>query len=150
MHARVWHNLSEANWHGQHGPIAAIGIDLVEISQVESFLRRYDRDTLTLIFAAKELDASQLNPNPAQYLALCFASKEALGKALGTGLAEIHWFEIAARLNPLGRLSASLSGSARQKADELGWQHWEMSWLSWQNHLLVRAIAYQSITSNDS
>lgn len=152
MHAPVWYNPSGANRqsNGQHGSIAAIGIDLVEIAQVEGFLRRYDRDTLTLIFAPPELDASQLDPAPAKYLALCFASKEALGKALGTGLAGIHWFEIAAKLDPLGRLSVDLSGSARQKANELGWQHWEMSWLSWQNHLLVCAIAYQSTTNNDS
>ncbi|MBP0033536.1 MAG: 4'-phosphopantetheinyl transferase superfamily protein [Roseofilum sp. Belize BBD 4] len=152
MRAPVWHKLSGANQQSnrQDGSIAAIGIDLVEISRVENFLHRYDRDTLTLIFASKELDASQLDPTPAKYLALCFASKEALGKALGTGLAEIHWFEIAAQLNPLGHLSVDLSGSARQKADELGWLRWEMSWLSWQNHLLVCAIAYQSTTSNDS
>jgi len=152
MHAPVWDNSSGANRqsNGQHGSIAAIGIDLVEIARIEGFLRRYDSDALALIFAPQELEASQLDLAPAKYLALCFASKEAIGKALGTGLAGIHWFEIAARLDSWGRLVVNLSGSARQKADELGWQHWEMSWLSWQNHLLVCAIAYQSTTRNDS
>lgn len=127
----------------QSNRIAAIGIDLVEIAKIESIISRYDRQTLTLVFSPWELDASQLAAVPQEYLALCFASKEAIGKALSTGLAGINWFDITARLDLSGYLSVELLGSARQKADELGLQQWEMSWFSWQNHLLVRAIAYQ-------
>ncbi|MBP0020472.1 MAG: 4'-phosphopantetheinyl transferase superfamily protein [Cyanobacteria bacterium SBLK] len=123
--------------------IKAVGIDLVEIAKIEGFIERYDREILALVFASEELDASRLAPKAEEYLALCFASKEAIGKALATGLAEINWFDIAAKLDSSGRLSVNLLGSARQKANELGLQQWEMSWVSWQHHLLVRAIAYQ-------
>ncbi|MEM9538576.1 MAG: 4'-phosphopantetheinyl transferase superfamily protein [Cyanobacteria bacterium P01_E01_bin.42] len=133
--------------------IKAVGIDLVEIAKIEGLIERYDRETLTLVFAAEELEASRLEanqleanrlaPKAEEYLALCFASKEAIGKALATGLAEINWFDIVAKLDSSGRLSVNLLGSARQKADELGLQQWEMSWVSWQHHLFVRAIAYQ-------
>ena len=123
--------------------IKAVGIDLVEIAKIEGFIDRYDRETLALVFASQELDASRLAPKAEEYLALCFASKEAIGKALATGLAGINWFDIAAQLDSSGRLSVNLLASARQKANELGLQQWEMSWVSWQHHLLVRAIAYQ-------
>ena len=123
--------------------IKAIGIDLVEIAKIESIISCHDRQTLTLVFSPRELDAGQLAAVPREYLALCFASKEAIGKALSTGLAGINWFDITAKLDSSGYLSVDLLGSARQKADELGLQQWEMSWCYWQNHLLVRAIAYQ-------
>ena len=128
--------------------IKAIGIDLVEIAKIERIVSRYDRQTLTLVFSPQELDAGKLAAVPREYWALCFASKEAIGKALSTGLAEINWFDITAKLDSSGYLRVDLSGSARQKADELGLQQWEMSWFSWQSHLLVRAIAYQRTITN--
>ena len=79
--------------------IKAIGIDLVEIAKIERIVSRYDRQTLTLVFSPQELDTGQLAAVPEEYWALCFASKEAIGKALSTGLAEINWFDITAKLD---------------------------------------------------
>ena len=79
--------------------IKAIGIDLVEIAKIERIVSRYDRQTLTLVFSPQEFDAGQLAAVPEEYLALCFASKEAIGKALSTGLVGINWFDITAKLD---------------------------------------------------
>jgi holo-[acyl-carrier protein] synthase len=50
------------------------------------------------IIHSGEIDRCQSTSNPHQFYALCFATKEAVGKALGTGLAGIGWNEIEANI----------------------------------------------------
>lgn len=120
--------------------IKSIGVDLIEIAKIDRLISGYNRETLALVFSAEELNASQFVPDPGKYLALCFASKEAIGKVLSTGLVEIHWFDITTKLDTSGYLSVTLSGSAHQKALELDLHQWEMSWFSWQNYLTLKHL----------
>tara|TARA_B100001564_G_C20654743_1_gene678588 strand:+ start:2127 stop:2504 length:378 start_codon:yes stop_codon:yes gene_type:complete len=66
--------------------IKGIGIDLVENDRIKFLYDKYgDRFTRKLLSKAELVDFSN-TVSPANYLSKNFASKEALSKALGTGL----------------------------------------------------------------
>lgn len=66
--------------------IFGIGTDLVEVARIRRLLQRHPETAPRRILATDELADFQASPEPARFLAKRFAVKEALGKALGTGL----------------------------------------------------------------
>ena len=79
-----------------------VGVDLIEIERVRRSLERYEgfRDRC---FTAAEQAYCDSRPNPAEHYAARFAGKEAVGKALGFGVARAFaWrdVEIAGRPKP--------------------------------------------------
>jgi holo-[acyl-carrier protein] synthase len=75
-----------------------IGVDLIEIERVARALERYPtfRDRC---FTEAERAYCDSRPNPAQHYAARFAGKEAVGKALGSGV-YFTWKEIEIRGRP--------------------------------------------------
>lgn len=75
-----------------------------------------------LVFTAGELDASRRSRWPERHLAMCFAAKEALFKALGTGWAGgLRWQEVELS-TAAGGQQLLLSGQARASVEGLGVQ----------------------------
>ncbi|TDR79871.1 holo-ACP synthase [Paludibacterium purpuratum] len=66
--------------------IAGIGTDMVEIARMVDLLARHPDGPARHILAPEELADWQAAGDPARFLAKRFAVKEALSKALGTGL----------------------------------------------------------------
>jgi holo-[acyl-carrier protein] synthase len=88
-----------------------VGLDVIEIERISVALDRYDtfRDRC---FTEAERDYCESRPNPAQHYAARFAGKEAVGKALGFGVARAFaWkdVEIAGRPKPDVRLSGRVA-----------------------------------------
>lgn len=102
---------------------------------------RSDRETLNLLFTPSEIDRCQSASNPHQFYAVCFATKEAVGKALGTGLAGIDWNEIEANIS-LEKFTVHLHGKARIQAKRRGVSGWLATWCHWDNHVLVHVLAH--------
>ena len=82
-----------------------IGVDLIEIDRIERALARYP-GFRERVFTAAERHYCDSRPNPAQHYAARFAGKEAVGKALGSGV-RFTWreIEIAGRPKPAVRLT---------------------------------------------
>jgi holo-[acyl-carrier protein] synthase len=101
--------------------LLGIGTDLARIERFEALLqRRGDAITQRLLTPAEQ-DAMQAAGNPAAYLAKRFAAKEALLKALGTGLrAGLSWQQMEVSNDPLGKPLMQLTGKAAELATELG------------------------------
>jgi holo-[acyl-carrier protein] synthase len=88
-----------------------VGIDLIEIARVRRTLERYP-SFRERCFTEAERAYCDSRPNPAQHYAARFAGKEAIGKALGFGVARAFaWreVEIAGRPKP----NVTLSGRMR-------------------------------------
>jgi holo-[acyl-carrier protein] synthase len=66
--------------------IYGIGTDLVDIERMDALWQRYGARVLEKLLAPEERVACSTNPAPGRFLAKRFAAKEALGKALGTGI----------------------------------------------------------------
>jgi holo-[acyl-carrier protein] synthase len=93
-----------------------------------------------LLFTSKEIDRCQSASDPHQYYAVCFAAKEAVGKAFGTGLVDIGWNEIEANIIR-DRLTIHLYGEARHQAKISDIREWLASWCHWDQHVLVHVLA---------
>jgi holo-[acyl-carrier protein] synthase len=84
-----------------------VGVDLIEIARVRRALERYPRFR-ERCFTEAERAYCDARPNPAESYAGRFAGKEAVGKALGIGVARAFaWkeIEIVGRPKPSVRLS---------------------------------------------
>jgi holo-[acyl-carrier protein] synthase len=95
-----------------------VGVDLIEIERVRRALDRYP-GFRERCFTAAEQAYCDSRRNPAESYAGRFAGKEAVGKALGLGVARAFaWkdIEIAGRPKP----SVRLSGRVRAWAERVG------------------------------
>ena len=122
------------------GLVKGIGIDIAPISRIAKLISRYDRETLSLLFTPNEINQCQSASHPDRHYAVCFSTKEAVGKALGTGLVDIGWNEVEANVTN-NRLTISLFGEALRQASELGVQEWLATWCHWDDYVLVHVLA---------
>lgn len=84
--------------------IFGIGIDLVRISRMEAALERHGRRFAERILGEDELVRFDASRRKAAFLAKHFAAKEALLKALGTGMRMgIQWEDMEVRNDDLGK-----------------------------------------------
>ena len=99
-----------------------VGLDLIEIERIRAALDRYPRFR-ERCFTEAERAYCDSRANPAQHYAARFAGKEAVGKALGFGVARAFaWkdVEIAGRPKQSVRLSGQVQAwSARVGAGEI-------------------------------
>lgn len=103
--------------------IISIGTDICSLTRIEASWRRFGDRFVERVLCPGELAAfAELAiPNRAAYLCKRFAAKEALGKALGTGIgAGISWQHIEVRRRKGEAPQVFLAGEARARADRMG------------------------------
>ena len=100
------------------------GIDMVEIPRLDGVLRRHGDRFLQRVFTANELSESG---NRTTSLAARFAAKEAVAKALGTGIGRVGWQEIEVLRDFEGQPILHLYGAAAQRAEDLSISTWSVS-----------------------
>lgn len=66
--------------------IRGVGTDLVVIARLRDFWQRHGERALEKLLAPEEREDCRASADPGRFLAKRFAAKEALGKALGTGI----------------------------------------------------------------
>jgi holo-[acyl-carrier protein] synthase len=96
--------------------IHGIGTDLVVIERMRALWQRHGERGLKKLLAPEERAGCLASADPGSYLAKRFAAKEALGKALGTGIrAPVLLPAIAVTHDELGKPAFSFS------AELAGW-----------------------------
>ncbi len=99
--------------------IVGIGVDLVKISRIQSMRTQWGTRFLDRVFTPAEQAYCLHRRAPHIHLSARFAVKEAILKALGTGLRMgTRWREIETVNNPAGKPEVRLSGRTRELADE--------------------------------
>ena len=104
----------------------ATGVDVVRIDRVAGLLGRSSRRFERRVFTPAEVADCTRSPWPARRFAQCFALKEAVLKAAGTGLAHgARWQDIEAELRsggeePVVRVSGRVAEWLRGRGVE-GW-----------------------------
>jgi holo-[acyl-carrier protein] synthase len=66
--------------------IVGIGTDIVAIKRMQALWQRHGERGIERILAPGEREACRQSAEPARFLAKRFAAKEALGKAVGSGI----------------------------------------------------------------
>jgi holo-[acyl-carrier protein] synthase len=91
--------------------IAGIGIDLEEVSRIESAVTRYGEAFLTKLFSDEEISYCRGKHRPSQHYAARFAAKEAFSKALGTGWrGNFRWKDVSVENDTAGRPHLKITG----------------------------------------
>ena len=92
--------------------IYGIGTDIVNIKRIEKSLKKNENNFKKRIFSKKEIIYCERKKNPTSFYAKRFAAKEALSKALGTGIRKgINFKDIEILNDNLGKPSISLKGN---------------------------------------
>ncbi len=103
----------------QRSFIHKVGTDLVEVSRIENLLRENEALQQS-VFTQEELRYSRRKHYPFQHFAARFAAKEAVFKALGTGLSgDLDWRDVEVRNERSGKPILRLSGTTAIKANDL-------------------------------
>jgi len=76
-----------------------VGVDLIEIERIRRALDRHGDGFRSRCFTFLEREYCESRANPPQHYAGRFAAKEAVGKALGSGV-HFNWKEIEIRGRP--------------------------------------------------
>ena len=92
--------------------IFGIGTDIVNIKRMKRTLKSKNNNFKKKIFSKDEIIYCEKRKNPSSFYAKRFAAKEALSKALGTGIRKgINFRDIEVLNDNLGKPSIKLKGS---------------------------------------
>lgn len=101
--------------------IRGIGTDLVLLQRIEAVLARKGERFAQRILTPAELARFRAHSQPARYLAKRYAAKEAILKALGTGLAKgMSWQHMQIDNDEHGAPVVVLSGAALERLEQGG------------------------------
>ncbi len=100
------------------------GVDLVEIGRLQAVIQRHGKRFLERIYTPQELIDCVENTAS---LAARFATKEAVSKALGTGIGIISWQEMEVRRGQQGQPVLFLYGAALDLAHAHKISAWSLS-----------------------
>lgn len=120
--------------------VKRIGIDIVFVPRIARLIKRYDKETLHLLFTSSEVDRCRSANDVYFSYAVCFATKEAVAKALGDGLVNVDWNEIEIDFTE-SCLNVYLHGKAKVTAIRQGLREWIANWFYWDDHILVHVLA---------
>jgi holo-[acyl-carrier protein] synthase len=101
--------------------IFGVGTDIVKIERVAAVYERYGAHFVERLLLPEERAVFDANRRPARFLAMRFAAKEAIVKALGTGFGHGVWIrDVGFLANAWGRPEVRFSTRGRAVADRLG------------------------------
>jgi holo-[acyl-carrier protein] synthase len=107
--------------------IVGVGLDLVEIERVAGILAKSgDRFVDRVLHPEEDRSRLAAREGPTHFAGL-FAAKEAVMKALGTGMAGANFADIRIRHHDSGQPWVELSGKAAELAESLGIASWHLS-----------------------
>jgi holo-[acyl-carrier protein] synthase len=101
-----------------------VGVDLIEIERIRRALDRHGESFKNRCFTDAEREYCDSKPNPPQHYAGRFAAKEAVGKAIGSGV-YFTWKEIEIRGRP--KPGVVLTGRTAAWAEKVGAGRIELS-----------------------
>ncbi len=119
----------------------AVGVDMIENERVARSLERFGARFADRVFTAAE--QSQCNGRIPS-LAGRFAVKEAVAKALGTGIGDMNWTDIEIINNDRGKPELHLHNQALVMAQDQGLAHWSISLSHTNTHAIGFAVGMHS------
>jgi len=113
------------------------GVDLIEISRIEEVVSRHGKHYLERIYTPAELEQCGKRT---ESLAGRFAAKEAVAKALGSGIGDVSWKEIEVLGDEQNAPVLILHGAAEQMAKGIGLTTWSVSISHSQSHSVALVV----------
>ena len=121
--------------------IIGTGIDLVQVARIKNAVERWDDRFLSRIYTPQEISYCREKKRDYLHFAARFAAKEAVAKALGTGIGDVSWQEIEILRGPARQPNLHLSGRAAALADQLALYTWSLSLTHNQSQAIALVVA---------
>src|SRR6478735_7610355 len=126
--------------------IFGIGIDVVEVERIAAAIARHGEPFLTKLFTPAERAYCEAQKKPALNYAARFAAKEAVSKALGTGIGgQAGWLDLEITRDAAGAPKLVLHGAAAAFAKENGITEIQISLTHAREYAAANAIALANI-----
>ena len=127
--------------YAPQGVNIAVGIDIIEVGRVQKVFERHGERFLQRVFTEAEVRQCR---GKATRLAGRFAAKEAISKALGTGIHGVAWREMEVVQLRSGRPTVRLHGNAKRRAEMLGLSAFDVSIADLKEFSIAIAVAVQT------
>jgi holo-[acyl-carrier protein] synthase len=127
--------------HPPQGVNVAVGIDIIEVGRVRKVFEKHGERFLSRVFTPNEVRQCR---GKVSRLAGRFAAKEAISKALGTGLHGVAWREMEVVQLRSGRPTVTLHGNAKRRAELLGISAFDVSIADLAEFSIAIAVAVQT------
>jgi len=114
------------------------GIDTIEISRLDEINSAIRERFIQRVFTDKEIEQAR---NRSDVLSGLFAAKEAVSKALGTGIGFVNWHDIEIVHLASGQPTVVLHGNAKTVANQLGLKTWSVSISHDRDKAIAMAVA---------
>ena len=114
------------------------GIDMIEIARIERAMARHGERFSRRFYTQREIAYCA---GRAANLAGRFAVKEAVAKALGTGIGDFNWTDIEVVCGLRGKPELVLHNQARELAISKGLSSWSISVSHTESHAIGLAVA---------
>ena len=122
------------------GVNVAIGVDMIEVERVRKVFEHHGERFLRRVYTEDEIRQCR---GKAARLAGRFAAKEAISKALGTGIHGVSWREMEVVQLRSGRPTVRLYGIAKLRALQLGLSAFDVSIADLAQFSIAIAVAVQ-------
>ncbi len=101
--------------------IFGVGTDLCEIARIERTYARFGEHFVQRLLMPQEMEQFARTKRKVRFLAMHFAAKEALVKAMGTGFRQGMWIrDVGFIQEPSGKPVPIFSENAKRKCAEIG------------------------------
>jgi len=119
----------------------SVGVDIIEIERIRQVFQRHGERFLRRVYTEREIAYCR---GRVPELAARFAAKEAVSKALGTGIVGrggIFWREVEVLPNARGKPLVHLHGRAQDRAESLGLKEFAISLSHCQEYAVAFVVA---------
>lgn len=126
--------------------IFGVGTDIVDIARIERSVERHGDKFAERILSPEEKEIYHKTKNKINYLAKRFAAKEAVSKALGTGMRHgIDFVQLVITNDELGKPQVVLEGKAQGWSEQNKITKIHLSISDEKQHAVAFAIAEQGL-----
>jgi holo-[acyl-carrier protein] synthase len=122
--------------------IIGVGTDIVDVERIAQLWQRQGQRFAERLLTQNELVRLAEKTYPERFLAKRWAAKEAISKALGTGIAQgVSFQDMQIDHTEHGQPSVLISGGALKVAEKLGIRRWHLSISDEKNHAVAFVVA---------
>jgi len=124
--------------------IVGVGTDIVDVNRIEKVYIKQKHAFAERLLSDIELKEFEHQLYPERFLAKRWALKEAVSKALGTGIAQgVRFKDMTIGHKESGQPILLLAGSTLDKSNELGITDWAISVSDEKHHTVAFVVAEQ-------
>ena len=126
--------------------IVGVGTDIVDVNRIEKVYLKQKQAFAERLLSTAELYEFKHQLYPERFLAKRWALKEAVSKALGTGISQgVRFKDMTISHKESGQPFLVLSGSTLDKANELDITDWSISVSDEKHHTVAFVVAEKQI-----